>query len=509
MEFHPPVGMTMAEAAGALSDALTMRQRPERGRERSYYDTFDGLLHGAGLELVHEAGDLVLCDCASGSVRARAAMSRPRRPLLVASLTPGELRAALDELVGVRALLPLARVHCRERAIDVIDDERKTVVRLRLSAPAILGPDGCTEVLPVRLAVEGLRGYEDELGHVCGVLADQLFFTDAAESLADAAVAASGATPGGVSSKAVVALEAGQSAASAVTAVLRGQLEIIEANLAGALADIDTEFLHDLRVAVRRSRAVQREAKDVFAAEGLAHFRTEFRWVQRVTGDARDMDVYLLGFEALRGLIAAPLRADLDPLLAVLRIHHRRAHAAMNRALLSQRATSLPDAWRAFLVALEAGDGGPAAQTTIAEVAGRRIRIVYRKMVRMGSAIDADTPPEEYHELRKKGKELRYLLELFGTPLYPVEVVKPLIKSLKGLQDVLGRHQDREVQAATVRSLQDEVARAPSGVAALVAIGALIQRLAEDEQAARSQFAEHFAPFAAPDERRLVKETFR
>jgi CHAD domain-containing protein len=104
---------------------------------------------------------------------------------------------------------------------------------------------------------------------------------------------------------------------------------------------------------------------------------------------------------------------------------------------------------------------------------------------------------------------LRYLLELFGTPLYPTEVVKPLIKTLKGLQDVLGRHQDREVQAATVHSLQDEVARAPGGVAALVAIGALIQRLAEDEQAARSQFAEYFARFAAPDQRRLVKETFR
>ena len=130
-------------------------------------------------------------------------------------------------------------------------------------------------------------------------------------------------------------------------------------------------------------------------------------------------------------------------------------------------------------------------------------------MVRMGSAIDADSPPEEYHELRKKGKELRYLLELFGAPLYPAEVVKPLVKALKGLQDVLGRHQDREVQAATLRSLQDEVARAPGGVAALVAVGALIQRLAEDEQAARAQFERAFRPVRRPRSAPLVKETFR
>jgi CHAD domain-containing protein len=364
-------------------------------------------------------------------------------------------------------------------------------------------------VLVARLAVEGLRGYEDELAHVCAVLRDQLFFTEAGESLPDEAVRMSGGTPGGVPSKVVVELEGEQSAASAVVAVLRAQLAIIEANLPGTLGDIDTEFLHDLRVAVRRSRAVQRECRHVFAPEGLERFRTEFRWLQQVTGDARDMDVYLLGFEDLCELIAPALRADLDPLLAVLRVRHRRAHAAMRRSLRSARASALPEDWREFLVALEAGDGGPAAEHAISDVAGRRIRTVYQRMVRMGSAIDAESPPEDYHELRKKGKELRYLLELFGSQLYSPEVVKPLVKALKGLQDVLGRHQDREVQAATLRSLQDEVAGRAGGVAALVAMGALVQRLAEDEQAARAEFGDQFAPFADPDQRQLVKETFR
>ena len=38
-----------------------------------------------------------------------------------------------------------------------------------------------------------------------------------------------------------------------------------------------------------------------------------------------------------------------------------------------------------------------------------------------------------------------------------------MIKSLKALQDVLGRHQDREVQVATLTSLRDEVAALPGG----------------------------------------------
>jgi hypothetical protein len=39
-------------------------------------------------------------------------------------------------------------------------------------------------------------------------------------------------------------------------------------------------------------------------------------------------------------------------------------------------------------------------------------------------------------------------------------------------------------------------------------MGVLVERLGEDEQAARSEFAESFAAFAAKPQRLLVKETF-
>ncbi len=84
-----------------------------------------------------------------------------------------------------------------------------------------------------------------------------------------------------------------------------------------------------------------------------------------------------------------------------------------------------------------------------------------------------------------------------------------MVKTLKGLQDVLGRHQDREVQRALIRSLRDEVAALPHGPATLMAMGALVQSLGEDEQAARSEFAARFDAFAAPSQRAAVKETFR
>ena len=212
----------------------------------------------------------------------------------------------------------------------------------------------------------------------------------------------------------------------------------------------------------------------------------------------------------MRVLVPAAMQGDLDPLLDVLRARRMQAHRQLVDDLRSKRATDLLSAWRKFLDRLPEADESerPDAARPIGDVAGERIRKVYRRMVRMGDAIDESSPAQDYHELRKKGKELRYLLELFGAALYPAEVVKPMIRTLKGLQDVLGRHQDREVQVALLRSLAPEVARRERGEAALLAVGALIARLAEDEAAARNEFAESFEEFAAKDQRRLVAQTF-
>jgi CHAD domain-containing protein len=182
----------------------------------------------------------------------------------------------------------------------------------------------------------------------------------------------------------------------------------------------------------------------------------------------------------------------------------------MVRALRSDRAAALLEGWPSFLSGLQAlsSDDRVDAARAIGSVAGERIRAVYRRMVRMGREIDDSSPAEALHELRKKGKELRYLLELFAGPLYPSDVVKPMIKTLKSLQDTLGRHQDREVQVAALRSLSHEVSALPGGPSALMAMGLLVERLGEDERAARAEFESRFATFASKETRALMKQTF-
>ena len=505
-----PDQMTVRRAGEAVAGALPIEDGIEGEHLRNYYDTFDGLLYTAGLSLVHEDGLLSLIERATGLARGSLATPPPRMPLFAADLELGPLRDSLRELTEVRALLPLVQVRSRERRMSVLDGEQKTVVRLALEETSLAGEGGKTSTLRPRLRITPVRGYDKELRGVFLTLERELGFKPADEPLVDEAVRVAGGVPGGVPAKVEVPLRVEQPADTAAAAVLRALLEVIEANLEGAIEDLDSEFLHDLRVSVRRSRAVQRELRGVFPPADLARFRADFRWLQQASGDARDLDVHVLEFDAMHELVPAAMRGDLEPLLDVLRTRRVQAHRRLVDDLRSERATGLLSAWRTFLDRFPESDerDRPDAARPIGDVAGERIRKVYRRMVQMGSAIDEDSPAEDYHELRKKGKELRYLLELFGAQLYPGEVVKPMIKSLKALQDVLGRHQDREVQVVLLRSLAPELAQADGGEVALIAVGALIARLAEDEQAARGEFAGRFAEFGAKSQRRLVAQTF-
>ncbi|MGI8429399.1 MAG: CHAD domain-containing protein [Solirubrobacteraceae bacterium] len=542
-----PEGMTLEAAAPALALALPVRDGGLRESDRAFYDTFDGLLYAAGLLAVHERGRLALVERdgaqrASGRERISVSLPRLERPLLALELEPGPLREALSAVAGVRALLALVQVHSRVRSLAVLDSERKTVVRLTLEAPALVSLGVRRRALRPRIRCAVVRGYDSELVRVVDVLQHELGFLPAEQALVDEAVSAAGGDPAGTSSKIDVAVNRRQRADEATVAVLGRLREIIEANLEGTIADVDSEFLHDFRVSVRRSRAVQRQCQRVFPPAELAHFRDEFRWLQQVTGEARDLDVYVLEFESMRALVPEPMRAELEPLLGVLRSRRLIVRREMVRGLRSERTPLLLADWSSFLErlvcppqdgslglvdtgplgpvgagaldpagagagAIRPGEDGPDAGRGIADLAGEQIRKLYRRMVRMGRAIDDDSPPEVYHELRKKGKELRYVLELFGS-LYPSDAVKPMIKSLKALQDTLGRHQDREIQRGMLRSLRDEVAALPGGPGALMAMGVLVERLGEDERAARNTFAERFAVFASKEQRKLIKETF-
>jgi CHAD domain-containing protein len=293
-----------------------------------------------------------------------------------------------------------------------------------------------------------------------------------------------------------------QRADSAVAEVLSGLLDLVELNLPGAGRGEDPELLHDLRVSIRRTRAVQRQFRSLFPRSELDRFRRDFRHLQQVTGAARDLDVLLLSLPGTDGALA--------PLLDSLRVRSAAAHLKLGSELRSRPVAEMLDEWRRYLEdAVPARSDARAGATPIGELAGRRIGRLYAQLVQGGRKVEPSSPPAEYHELRKTAKELRYLIELFGAPLYPRGVVRPLVGSLKALQDVLGRQHDRVVQIGTLRAARATLAQLSQADGSVAALEAALRTLAEDEQLARCQFAERFAALEAPSQRRRVRSAFR
>ena len=162
----------------------------------------------------------------------------------------------------------------------MVDGEGKTVVRLTIEQAEAVLSGGRRVPLAPRLSVQPVLGYDADHARTLGVLRDQLGFAPAEQALFDQAVIAGGGLPEGISTKPRVTLAPGTRTDAAATEVLTRLLEIAEVNVPGTLEDLDTEFLHDLRVSVRRARSVLRELKHVHDPAARSKLRDELKWAQ-------------------------------------------------------------------------------------------------------------------------------------------------------------------------------------------------------------------------------------
>ena len=134
MHYLLPEGADLQLAYATLAEHLDVRTGRARSVTTTFYDTFDGRLHGDGLTLRHADGRLVLIDRATGDELAAAEAGAAAR-LFEADL-PDALRERLADVIEMRALVPVARVRSRELALAVLNDDEKTVVRLTVELHA-------------------------------------------------------------------------------------------------------------------------------------------------------------------------------------------------------------------------------------------------------------------------------------------------------------------------------------------------------------------------------------
>jgi CHAD domain-containing protein len=497
-----------------LVEALTqggwrLLEEPARLASIRLLDSFDwgAYLAGAVIEERLDSGQrwLLWHDLAGAGDVLEQAIKQP--PGLALDLPPGPVRGPVLAAIGVRRLLPAVEFETETQVLRLLDDEDKTVVRLVVED---VRPAGPRRALTPRLRIARLKGYEADARAVAVWLGEDLALEPAARPLLAEALDAAERPPGGYSSKLDYRLDPAQRADTAAREILLGLLDTLEANIPGTRENLDSEFLHDLRVATRRTRAALAQIPGVLPAAVAADFKDRFAWLQQVTGPVRDLDVYLLDFDAYQASLPRSMRADLEPLRAYVLSHYGEEQAQLAAALGSAAMAALVHDWR--LVLSDPAPEGPEpdnAARAVKDLADERIWRMVRRVRKEGRAIGQDSPAEDMHELRKSCKKLRYLMEFFQS-LYPGDSIGGAIKLLKALLDNLGGFQDLAVQAAHLRDLAARMqAQSQANTPALLAMGALVADLLRRQEAARDAFADTFRGFDSEEGRALFRGLFR
>lgn len=277
--------------------------------------------------------------------------------------------------------------------------------------------------------------------------------------------------------------------------LLHLQLLEMEKNEAGVCLDSDPEYLHDFRVAVRRSRTLLSQAQGVLPRRIISRFGKQFAWLGDITGPARDIDVHLITFENNKQSLPEHTRVVLAPLYQLMHRHELLERDRLIKHLGSNRYRKLKLDWGRYLC------GDPPGRTTLVfattpsgDYFMHCIKRLRRRAIRKGNRISSESPPDALHTLRKTCKKLRYMYEFSGNL---DSSVKTSIQALKNLQDNLGKYHDAVVQEVGLRqficTMERETGITP---ATLKAINALAASLAKKQDRMRAGFAKKYRKFA-------------
>lgn len=256
-------------------------------------------------------------------------------------------------------------------------------------------------------------------------------------------------------------------------AFFQRQYEQILAHDPGTRLGDDPEDLHDLRVAVRRLRAILKVAAPPLDETWAGVLRSELDWLGKALGPVRDLDVMLERLREEQATLHPHERSALAPILKAVERERAGRWRSLLAAMRSARYAELLDRLEEAARRPRTRSARPGVEDVAAE-AFARVRKTVRKLGR-------DPSDEALHRARIEAKRARYAAEL-AAPGAGKRVAK-LIAAAKEFQDVTGAHQDAVVAAERLWAL----AAGAEPAAAFVA-----GRIAEREEARRAAAREAF-----------------
>lgn len=291
---------------------------------------------------------------------------------------------------------------------------------------------------------------------------------------------------------------------------LRRQADRMKLNVEGALRDLDPEFIHDIRVATRRSRFVLRLLSASAAGVPADTLRAGLRWAARSCGAVRDLDILALYLrENLPLMDTGPDEAR--RLLSLVRDHRAAAWRRMARTLRSIRFREVRDRLSAYRLSPAeqtiAPSSGPNAgasppgvppagppDSDALSAAVRNTRRAALRVCRAGRRAVEHLDPAELHRVRILFKRLRYTAEFYSPWIDPV--LRPVLPRIVAVQDCLGTHQDSRCALALLEELEKGAREGTfPDTPSSALFSALAERLRLRAQGLREQFLLLWKPF--------------
>ena len=262
--------------------------------------------------------------------------------------------------------------------------------------------------------------------------------------------------------------------------ILHKQLRDILLHDPGTRVGKDPEELHQMRVGIRRFRALLRASRVLLEPEWYASLQEELRWLGAVLGTVRDQDVLLEQLYTEAHVLPPAERKTFERLLTTFETHRSQARRQLLDTLRSDRYLDLLGRleWAAQAPALR-----EAPESSLMHLATQE----FKELVKAGKHGHGDPSDHELHQLRIRTKRTRYAAELaletMGKPAIR------FVRQTKRNQDILGDHQDAVVTEERLRQLLQTT----RGVKTAFAIGQIVERLRARRRRTKAMFPREWA----------------
>ena len=282
----------------------------------------------------------------------------------------------------------------------------------------------------------------------------------------------------------------------ALRKILTHQFQRLDEQLPGVHRDLDTEFVHQARVAVRRMRSALRLFRGVLPEGTASNLQGELKWLGRLLGAVRDLDVFFLNLSRLKGQIERFPVKKKRAFEHWIERHRRAPLKTLCQSLESPRYKRFERRLLQFLERpLPLRPRRPLAMKSVHEVAPVLITEKFNAVIKQGHAVLADPRLKQYHRLRIQMKRLRYLSE-FMAPAYE-GALDSFIERTVEIQDCLGELQDTVFTRKFIDSLYDEWRQKVVDPDLLFILGEIYQLQAEIARERREAFSKIWEPFSS------------